>query len=365
MTPVIRALGAILIFAAVPLMVPAARAANCGGPTPCACGDVVTVNHTLTCGVDPVTLAPCTGNGLTVAFGVTLHLGGCTIRGSGGATGTGLLMFPAATAGNGVVREFQQGVAGRFVEEVNDVRLHDIHVIDNAMLGIVLPGNRNVIERSVVSRNGGFGIQLIGNASEVLTQSQVRWCRVEDNQGVGIDPGINGSIVESNIVRRNTQTGIEVTGDANQVVLNRVESNGGQGISAGASLLPEFRGGNTIARNIILRNGGDGVEIAGELMLLDRNQSKYNGGQGFRIDGGQHTLVRNIAVSNEEDGFTVSCDGCRFDRNRADFNGRPAAGFGILDSSSGGGISGIASTYIDNVCTGNGLGNSSPAGLCR
>jgi hypothetical protein len=83
------------------------------------------------------------------------------------------------------------------------------------------------------------------------------------------------------------------------------------------------------------------------------------------IGGFEHAIFRNVAVSNGQDGFTVGGEGCLFDRNRADYNGRPAAGFGIEDSTAGGGTGGTANTYATNGCTGNGLGPSSPPGLCR
>lgn len=187
--------------------------------------------------------------------------------------------------------------------------------------------------------------------------------------GAGIDVTASNTIIKSSIVRFNDFDGIVVKdrplfdNDKNTVQLNRSENNGGRGLVVGGSR-------NTVARNVVLRNGQDGVEISGSLATVDRTQSKYSGGDGFQFSGSGHVSTLNIALTNEQHGYRVSATGSRFERNTASYNGRkdgslPADGFGILDTSVGTGTSGTANTYSKNNCTGNGLGNSSPAGLCN
>jgi hypothetical protein len=149
------------------------------------------------------------------------------------------------------------------------------------------------------------------------------------------------------------------------VSLNRVEDNE-QGLVVFAD--GDF-GPTSVTRNVALRNLADGVEIRGGGVLVDRNQSKYSLGEGFDITGTGHTVTLNIAVSNGEDGFTVSATESTFERNTANYNGRanhgqPADGYGILDTTRDSGTGGTANTYSANRCTGNGLGDSSPPGLC-
>ena len=96
---------------------------------------------------------------------------------------------------------------------------------------------------------------------------------------------------------------------------------------------------------------------------VDRNQAKHNGGEGFAIGGDGHTVTLNISESNGEDGFTVSATGSTFQRNVSSYNGRPRAGWGILQVPPP--TPGASNTYSGNNCTGNGLGLSSPVGLCR
>src|SRR3989338_5982817 len=53
-----------------------------GGDVPCSCGDTVTTDTVLDSGTDLVVSTVCTCNGLDVADGVELDLGGNTITGS-------------------------------------------------------------------------------------------------------------------------------------------------------------------------------------------------------------------------------------------------------------------------------------------
>lgn len=357
-----RSLSALLLCATVLIITTPARAANCGGGVSCSCGDVVVQDHTLSDG-DPITSSVCPNDGLTVRDRVTLDLGGNVIRGSQGAGSAGLRLGSRVIVGNGTVTGFETGVDG--TPERFGVRLHDIHVLDSGAQGIFLDGDFNLVERCVVKRTGGFGILVLGSRGDTTNANTVRRCRVEDNQGTGIDVAFNRNIVTSNIVRRNSGSGILVGGDGNLVNLNQVESNGFEGIFVGGGSDLAIFGPSTVARNTVFRNTRHGVAIGGDGVLVDRNQSKYNGGEGFSIGGRQHTVFRNVAVSNAQDGFTVSGHGCLFDRNRADYNGRPAAGFGILDGTGGSGTAGTANSYVNNGCTGNGLGASSPPGLCR
>src|SRR5262245_54876631 len=90
-----------------------AGAATCGGAVVCQCGDRVTANRTLVCGVDPVTTTVCTGDGLGVGADVTLSRGGCTIAGdSKDDADVGIVVAgDNATVKNGKVTNFGFGVS--------------------------------------------------------------------------------------------------------------------------------------------------------------------------------------------------------------------------------------------------------------
>jgi hypothetical protein len=292
-----------------------AAAIDCGGGTPCSCGDTVVESRTLVPGIDPVTTTPCPGSGLIIGEdGVVLNLGGAILRGSGVAIGIEI-QANGTTVENGRVTNFRRGISGT---DVGSTTISDVQILQNLGAGITLDGtgDSNSIDACIVRGNGGGGVSVAGN------NNTVRICRIESNGGTGL------------------------TADGND---------------------------NDILRNIVTRNVGDGIHINGAGAIADRNQAKYNKGAGFVVEGlegSHHTLTLNVANSNGTDGFTVTAHDSRFERNTASYNGRaeggqPPDGYGIRDTTHGSGTSQTDNTYAKNNCTGNGLGNSYPPGLCN
>jgi len=303
-----------------------AWAADCGA-TPCSCGDTVTADRTLVCGSDPVTTTVCPGDGLTVSDGVTLDLGGCTITGdSKDHTDVGIVVAGQhITVTNGRVTNFGFGVATLPGSPTSDSTLSVLQIFANGE-GIRLAAEGSTLTRLQVRQNDRTGIDLVA-ADTVITKSVLRL-----NGGAGI-------ILQAGPWAVN----------ANTVSLNRCESNGAPGLQIHGVV-------NTIARNILLRNGGDGAEVDGSGHIIDRNQGKFNGHSGFHIQGEDHTVTLNIAQSNDIDGFTVSASESALSRNTGNYNG----GYGIHDASPA-----SDNTYSANKCTGNALGKSRPPGLCK
>ncbi len=70
-----------------------------------------------------------------------------------------------------------------------------------------------------------------------------------------------------------------------------------------------------------------------------------------------NTIAKNRSENNGGDGFDARSSGNMFEMNEARKNGR----FGFLDS----GTPGPANTYVNNQCSNNPSGESSPPGLCK
>jgi parallel beta-helix repeat protein len=288
---------------------PPALAADCG-VTPCSCGDTVTADRTLECGIDPITAPPpCGGDGLIVNPGVSLNLGGCTIRGADGGVGVQL--------GQGALVE-----AGKIV---------------------------------------GFATG-VSAASDAI----VRVVRISETSTAGIDAAGDGIRIDRNVLQRNEGIGISAVGNTITVVQNRIE--GLNDVTTGCGLIVEGSD-NVVDRNIVLRGGACGIHISGADGNVVRNQAKYTqAGPGFVFDGatGQEVTL-NTSLGAEDDssfhGFHVlsTSTGNTFARNISSSND----GFGIKDESVGTGTSGTGNTYTRNNCTGNALGNSMPDGLCQ
>jgi hypothetical protein len=319
----------------------------CGGSVPCACGDHVVRDRTLR-GVDPVTRTVCPADGLVVAGGVTLGLGGATLRGQG--AGAGVRIEAGAThvtVQSGKVTGFATGVRG---EHTTGVHLANLSIFDSGQDGVNLTGDGHTVEITVIQGNGGIGVAVVGHASR-LSRLQVK-----GNARAGVRLVGSGHTLEQSLSEGNGEHGAEVSGDDNQVALLQAEGNGGDGVHLKGT-------GNTAARNTATRNGGDGLEIAGAGATLDRNRATSNGEAGLEIHGTGHTVTQNIVGQNAGTGLEMlGTTGSRFERNRGENNG----GFGVRDDSTGTGTSGTANTYTQNICgRGNAAGVSSPARLCR
>jgi hypothetical protein len=298
------------------------HAAACGGGALCACGDTVTTNHTLACGIDPVTVAACPGDGLVVSSGVTLDLGGCTLAGSG--SGIGVTLQPrgsSMTVVHGYITHFAIGVT-------------------NQPGGVEAAVSRIVVARLQLHRNTHAGV-LLDEAMQ--------------------------STIEQNAALSNGREGFEIAGGRNLIRLNRAERNAGAGFSIRnqPGMSP-----NTITQNIAHRNGGEGFTVRDfgnrdNPVTVTSNRSEYNQGDGFVFDGDDFLIARNVASSNRSaaipNGFVVRTMNSRLESNGSHHN----SGSGIVDHTVGMGTGGTMNEYVRNVCRGNALGTSAPPGLCR
>jgi parallel beta-helix repeat protein len=293
---------------------PAAPAlgANCGdtsGPggkdVPCHCGDTVTTSTVLKA-TDPVIRTVCPALGLAVAAGVSLNLGGNTLRGLC-PMGRGLRIGPGAntTVTRGRLLGFEKAVVG---EGITDSTISLLQISNSCFQGIVLESSHgNTIEKNVVLRTAGL-------------------------------------------------TAIDVEGDENTVQLNRA-SEGAVGIAVSGT-------GNVVSRNAAERNQFGGIVIAGTSAVVDRNRGNFTvNGPGIRILGAGHQVSRNFAHGSKtgQSGLSVSATASTISRNCTDDN----AGFGILDDTAGHGTEDTANTYVGNHCTGNRMGTSDPPALCN
>lgn len=209
-------------------------AAQAAGPR---CGDTITSDTTLN------RTLRCAGDGLTVASGVTLDLGGYTVRGYG--TGTGIAASSGATVRDGRVIGFETGV---WVGD-GDRTLTDLRVGRNAR-GIVSDGAGAEqplrIRRSLVIANAGDGLFV---------------------QFAGLD------IRDSHFVR-----------------------NGGTGVRT-VRAEP-----STFTRSVFTANGGDGLQITGGTSRISDSIASRNGGNGIVVDESVHFFFAYALAGNQANG---------------------------------------------------------------
>jgi hypothetical protein len=255
-------------------------------------------------------------------------------------TASAVAIFDDVSAGGGGVtitdNDFEGGVA---VQPATRTRIMD-NVIHDARFdpGIFVFGGDDTtrIARNRIT-DAGVGIQ--------TQNSGVGGVRVVANRIVGADfAGVFGTFFGfddpygdggGDVFRRNVvldaQTGFRLEGVEGAVLRRNVVGRPGRGNGAG----------------IVVGFGASDVQLL-------RNRIRGNDGDGVRVvpQTADVFLRRNVASGNGGDGFDVRSVSAVVRRNRADDNGR----WGII------GIDGVGGS--DNVATGNGVGQCTPASLC-
>jgi hypothetical protein len=221
----------------------------------CACGDIVISDTTLS-SADPVTVAPCSGDGLIVSVprdsaGITLNLSGLSLVGTG--KGSGIRVVHGGTTGSTILGGTDTGGA---------------------------PGE---------IANFRFGIS--GSGRNVL--SLVSGIYVHDNTSDGLRIHASGVRIEDVISEKNGRDGVAVLGHGVEVGGVVAESNRGDGVQVrgeGASVSAEATG-----------NSRHGLVIAGRGNNLDKSKTSDNGGVGL-VTSGADVAVGNVEIGENKDG---------------------------------------------------------------
>jgi len=326
--------------------------AACGGK-PCSCGDTVDTDTKLNPAVDPICSTDpahtCPRVGLVVNSGIVLNLGGCTLRGDVGSL-DGVQAGSGAQIRNGRITTF--GRFGVFLVGTGGT-VSNLRVSDGGSHGIAVAGSSNRVETSIVRRQGEPGNLVAGVSVEGSNNVVSRVQALENaDRGVNVHEG-SGNTVEKTIASRNGVVGIALFGDDNTARSNNVQDNRMAGIVTS--------GNNVVIENNAALRNGCGLRIqAGAGDTLTQNQARLNS-FGLCLVGSGHAVSLNVVSDSSEHGILVSTTGSVLQRNTSRGNGR----FGIADTTGGGGTGGTANTYIRNLCSANGAGTSTPAGLCR
>lgn len=184
-----RRMALLIAFVGCCVLLPGAGAAGeCGGLTPCDCGDTVGSDYRMT-----ADLGPCPGHGLYVASGVTLDCGSHITRGPGGRTEHfGIYLARGtteATVKNCEVSAFLRGIR---LQGAHQNRLIDNHVHHN--------GDS--------AGHTGYGIDIAGGSTDNLLQGN----RVHDNadEGIHIGTGSHRNALIGNHVYANFRENIYI-----------------------------------------------------------------------------------------------------------------------------------------------------------
>jgi nitrous oxidase accessory protein NosD len=302
-----RSAFAMVVGAAASLSLSAvAEAASCGGDKPCACGDKVTRDYTLT-----ADLGPCPDNGLRVGGAVTLDGGGFTIRGPGpGVAAAGVRI---GDDGNGAV-----------------VRNLTVTGFEN---GIRLVGARNVRLTDVVAHgNGdpgpreGYGIDVSSAASDNVLERVNVYGNADEGIHVGTDAARN-RIVDAQVHDNGRENVYFLACRDNRLERSRVWGSG----AGNAAVYVKFASGTVLEGNTIsdgavhVRGGSTGTELIDNtlrnavVVLEDQNDKRFGRGspsattvRGGSIDTSDSCMRIAAGTGTRIDGVKLTCpDGIR------------------------------------------------------
>jgi hypothetical protein len=271
---------AFTVLAAVLCTAPAAIGA--GPATRLWCGATVRTDTVL-----PADLTGCTGPALVIgANGVTLDLNGHAVRGGIEATGRSNLQVRDGVVEGDVRFEHVRNVTVRRLR----VRGGSIACLDSA--GCTIAG----------SHVTGGGISIVQSESGVPNRVRGNVVRAAPGAGIRADRTDTTSII-GNLVH-DSAIGIETAHAADlRIARNLLLRNFGDGLSG------SFGSTAAIVRNVLVSNGGDGISLRvwGGETLIAQNDASQNGGNGILGTAVAHwTVVRNHAARNGEAGLAIT-----------------------------------------------------------
>jgi parallel beta-helix repeat protein len=309
-----------------------AAAVVCAPPSPArtiGCGTVIRADTVLDSDI-----GRCRDAALEVgADGVTLDLGGHSVRGAIVARGRRDLRIADGTVVGDVILENVKRASVRRLR----VRRGSIECLRSAGCAIaanVLTGGGIVVDRSAIGvPNRVRGNLVSGAQSAAITVSRSDTTQVTRNVARASELGIVLGHAADLLIARNRISGSAETGltgyfgTSAVIVDNLISGNGGDGIS-----LRTWGGETQIARNVAIRNRGSG--ISGSFVAHWRvagNVASLNGATGIVIGGSvdQATLIANRAERNGGLGIDAAPGVLDGGANRAFLNGAPAQCAGI------------------------------------
>ncbi len=206
----------------------------------------------------------------------------------------------------------ETNVGGRILLYANNIGTNAAGTADlgNSLAGVSVSSPSITLRNNVISGNDVNGLLIKNNVSENVTVENNRIGTnaagdvAVDNTGSGIlfSNQPKNSLVTGNIIGGNSSHGISLTGSGiqdNLIAENYIGANaGGTDLGNGGSGVHISGGpnGNTVERNTIANNGGDGVTIVGNDSLGNtvwENSIHSNDGHG--IDLGDDGVTANDA----------------------------------------------------------------------
>ena len=271
---------------------------------------------------------------------VTLDLNGHTVDGQGAGTGVSAASRRDVTVVRGAIQGFAEGVA---LNRVEGATLRDLGLGGNGISCTFSEGC--TIEGNAVY---GAGIAVVNTGAGMPSSVRRNVVRGADGAGITVNFTATETTVSKNVVEDNA-VGIEALhSSVGQLADNTIRSNDAEGI------LGSLGGDTVIKRNLIWRNGGDGLSLDHFVdVRIFSNYIARNRANGMRGETLARPLIEDNVVSrNLANGILL--DGVAPDRESTSFAQLTG------NVTSGNALDGIALTSATHDINGRGMrrGNS-------
>jgi parallel beta-helix repeat protein len=243
-------------------------------------------------------------SGLVVAESERTEVDELSVSGNGLTTDqAGIDLFDShhlTLAGNDV---FANGDIGFFVSGLDDSRFERNSLADNPETGILLDhGNGNTFSGNRFSNNGD-GLVVSGDANTV-TGNRVAGsldCSGECGFGISLEGG-TGNLIERNEVRGYHQAGIRAAAfeefGGPPTVGNTIRRNRVRGSAIDGLLVESTAADTSLAHNIAMGAGDDGIDVDNPATTVTRNLAVRNGDLGIEAVPGVTDGGGNHAAAN-------------------------------------------------------------------
>jgi hypothetical protein len=267
------------------------QGAGAVGTTVVTCGMHVTTSITV-----QNSLSNCTGAGLIVeASKITINLNGQTIDGDGSASGNGIAATDRSgvTVQNGTISGFDTGISFGGIAPLTPNKVTAVTVRDNTTDGV--GGHVNSITNSYAIHNGRYGFMTAAGQTSTISKVTTRTTGTAGIMVMG-DKGI----VDSSVVADAAGDGIVLQGASSKATNNNV--------SATSIAIDAFGASPVITGNTIGSAGNSGIYSA-TAATVTKNIIGRGGTYGIHLADGAKAVVSNNTVGLAAVGIVVEGNG--------------------------------------------------------
>lgn len=167
----------------------------------------------------------------------------------------------------------------------------------------------NFVYQNIIRNNFSVGVLLGWSNPGSISNWLLENC-IANNGGHGVEiwtPGATGNALINNNIYSNNGQGIFTKGRNTLLYSNCVVNNSSNGVKLQL-------GNNSIAaKNGIIANCGDGIDISSDKNIAYANLLKKNRGTGIQISGDENIVQRNMVVNNKGGDIENNCNNNIFD----------------------------------------------------